>query len=247
MYNFKTEFNTQLSKVCSLYKEAKIFLSEDKKGFILYPSLPSVPRNVVKLSTKVNNQPNIATIAEDDTNTEVLAVIINEFGLSPKLTKQLIENKTVLQIAQSIASVREIIKAGKAINIKALIRKALEEEWKPKIDITVTYHFDKKVEVHHQCDENSITNPEWKIVRTNLKNIVGEATFNSWLKKLKIVSCEGETVIFAVPSKFIKDYIDTKYTDIILQAWSQVNCNVKAIQIEFVISKIEDTALPREA
>ena len=86
--------------------------------------------------------------------------------------------------------------------------------------------------------ENKLSNfkPEkldWEIVRSDMKNKLGIDIYESWLKKIVFVEEFHNYVLLSVPTRFIRDWITSRYLDQILQ--SLRNYKKEIIRIEFKI------------
>ncbi len=78
---------------------------------------------------------------------------------------------------------------------------------------------------------------EWKIIQTEMKNKLGSDVYESWLKKINFVDQLNTYVLLSVPTRFIRDWITSRYLDQILQI---IKFHRKEIsRIEF---KIEEPA-----
>ena len=53
----------------------------------------------------------------------------------------------------------------------------------------------------------------WLSLKKDLKNSVGESAYNNWLKHLNFVSLENHTLSFSLPTKFLRDWIVSNYSD----------------------------------
>ena len=58
---------------------------------------------------------------------------------------------------------------------------------------------------------------EWKIIQTEMKNKLGSDVYESWLKKINFVDQLNTYVLLSVPTRFIRDWITSRYLDQILQ------------------------------
>ena len=47
----------------------------------------------------------------------------------------------------------------------------------------------------------------WLSLKKNLKQVVGDSAYNNWLKHLSFVSYENNALTFALPTKFLRDWI----------------------------------------
>ncbi len=74
---------------------------------------------------------------------------------------------------------------------------------------------------------------DWEMVRTDMKNKLGMDIYESWLKKIVFVEEFHNYVLLSVPTRFIRDWITSRYLDQILQ--SLKNHKKEIIRIEFKI------------
>ena len=71
----------------------------------------------------------------------------------------------------------------------------------------------------------------WHAVLKKLNKEYGNEIYNSWLKNLNVKSLESETLVFSVPSKFIRDWITAHYVDKIIFYISEENSEIKRVKI----------------
>ena len=74
---------------------------------------------------------------------------------------------------------------------------------------------------------------DWEMVRADMKNKLGMDIYESWLKKIVFVEEFHNYVLLSVPTRFIRDWITSRYLDQILQ--SLKNHKKEIIRIEFKI------------
>ena len=80
-----------------------------------------------------------------------------------------------------------------------------------------------------------IENLDWVIIQTQMKNKLGMEVYESWLKKIDFIEEFNNYVLLSVPTRFIRDWITSRYLDQILQIIKNYKKDI--IRIEF---KIED-------
>ena len=76
---------------------------------------------------------------------------------------------------------------------------------------------------------------DWTAVQSEMKNKFGKDIFESWLKKINFVDEFKSYVLISVPTRFIRDWIASRYLDQILQIVKTYNKEI--IRIEFVIDE----------
>ena len=74
---------------------------------------------------------------------------------------------------------------------------------------------------------------DWNIVQTEMKNKLGLDIYESWLKKINFVEEFSNYLLLSVPTRFIRDWITSRYLDQILQTIK--NHKKEIIRIEFKI------------
>jgi len=78
---------------------------------------------------------------------------------------------------------------------------------------------------------------DWRLIQSEMKNKLGLEIYESWLKKINFVDEFNNYILLSVPTRFIRDWITSRYLDQILQ--SVKNYKKEIIRIEFKI--IEQT------
>ena len=74
---------------------------------------------------------------------------------------------------------------------------------------------------------------DWNIIQSQMKNKLGLEVYESWLKKINYLEEFNNYILLSVPTRFIRDWITSRYLDQILQ--SLKNHKKEIIRIEFRI------------
>ena len=74
---------------------------------------------------------------------------------------------------------------------------------------------------------------DWNLIQLEMKNKLGLDIYESWLKKINFVEEFNNYLLLSVPTRFIRDWITSRYLDQILQAVK--NYKKEIIRIEFKI------------
>ncbi len=74
---------------------------------------------------------------------------------------------------------------------------------------------------------------DWKVIQTSMKEKIGQDIYESWLKKIELIEEHNNYVLISVSTRFIRDWITSRYLDQILQIIKKYKKNI--IRIEFVI------------
>jgi chromosomal replication initiator protein len=82
---------------------------------------------------------------------------------------------------------------------------------------------------------------QWARVRGRLRSEVGEAAFRSWLKPLILVCARGNLIRMAVPSRFMRDWVNGNYADRIRDLWREELDEVCDVEIVVRAPARDDT------
>ena len=83
---------------------------------------------------------------------------------------------------------------------------------------------------------NSFSNKiDWKKVSEDIKNKLGNDIFNSWIQKLKLVEEMDHYIVLSAPTRFIRDWVVSRYLDQIIKIVKIYKNNIS--RIDFIIEK----------
>ena len=71
----------------------------------------------------------------------------------------------------------------------------------------------------------------WARVRGRLRAEVGEAAFRSWLKPLALLAARDGLVRMAVPTRFMRDWVQSNYAARIRELWAEEDGALAGIEI----------------
>jgi len=74
---------------------------------------------------------------------------------------------------------------------------------------------------------------DWNLIQSEMKNKLGSEIYESWLKKINFVDEFNNYILLSTPTRFIRDWITSRYLDQILQTVK--NYKKEIIRIEFKI------------
>ena len=89
-------------------------------------------------------------------------------------------------------------------------------------------------------NEDAVRN-EWGQICSQLRTEVGEKAFDSWLKPLSVGSFANGIMNICVPTRFMRNWVITNYSDRIHKIWEKKNPAIKSIN--FVVQATEDPAV----
>ena len=76
-------------------------------------------------------------------------------------------------------------------------------------------------------------NVNWNLIQKEMKSKLGTEIYESWLKKINFIEELNNYILLSVPTRFIRDWITSRYLDQILQIVRHYKKNI--IRIEFKI------------
>tara|TARA_B100000941_G_scaffold287585_1_gene263006 strand:+ start:29 stop:1441 length:1413 start_codon:yes stop_codon:yes gene_type:complete len=81
---------------------------------------------------------------------------------------------------------------------------------------------------------------DWNKIQAEMLNNFGNDVFESWLKKINFIEEQSNYILISVPTRFIRDWITSRYLDQILQIVKNLNKEIS--RIEFVIKENKEQA-----
>jgi chromosomal replication initiator protein len=78
---------------------------------------------------------------------------------------------------------------------------------------------------------------DWNVVQSQMKNKLGSEIYESWLKKISFAEEFNNYVLLIVPTRFIRDWITSRYLDQILQIIKSYKKEI--IRVEFKIADLK--------
>ena len=83
---------------------------------------------------------------------------------------------------------------------------------------------------------------DWNLIQKQMKNKLGAEIYESWLKKINFAEEFNNYILLTVPTRFIRDWITSRYVDQILQIIKSYKKDI--IRIEFkIVEKAKDISL----
>ena len=89
--------------------------------------------------------------------------------------------------------------------------------------------------INKNLDNSKLQTFDWIVIQSEMKNKLGIDVYESWLKKISFVEEFNNYLLLSVPTRFIRDWITSRYLDQILQIIKIYKKDI--IRIEFKISE----------
>ncbi len=98
---------------------------------------------------------------------------------------------------------------------------------------------------NNQNRDNFKTNSfEWRLVQADMKDRLGSEVYESWLKKISFIEEFNNYILLSVPTRFIRDWITSRYLDQILKIIKTYKKDI--VRIEFRIIEQDHPAQAKE-
>ncbi len=82
---------------------------------------------------------------------------------------------------------------------------------------------------------------DWLIIKKKLRDKLGNDIFDSWIRKIELVEEYHNYILFSVSTRFIRDWIVSRYLDQILQTIKEHKKDL--VRIEFTIKNNDETEI----
>jgi chromosomal replication initiator protein len=88
---------------------------------------------------------------------------------------------------------------------------------------------------------------QWTQVRGLLRTEVGDTVYSTWLKPLDLACLDGDRVVIAVPTQFMRDWVVAHYADRIRALWTSINPHVRSIALNVRPAAAANSMAPHSA
>ena len=86
---------------------------------------------------------------------------------------------------------------------------------------------------------------DWRLVQADMKDKLGSEVYESWLKKISFLEEYNNYILLSVPTRFIRDWITSRYLDQILQIIKTYKKDI--VRIEFRIVEPDHSGKTNDA
>jgi len=85
---------------------------------------------------------------------------------------------------------------------------------------------------------------DWPVIQSAMKNKFGTGIYESWIKKIEFINEFNDYILISVSTRFIRDWITSRYLDQILQIVKSYKKNIN--RIEFIIKELENNQIVKK-
>ena len=87
----------------------------------------------------------------------------------------------------------------------------------------------------------------WNIVQEGFRKTFGSEIYSSWLKNVSLITEYNHYVILGVQTRFIRDWITSRYADKILSELKKFKLSIDRIEFKIIGEKLEGIAVPTKS
>ena len=96
----------------------------------------------------------------------------------------------------------------------------------------------KNISSNQNLNNLKSENLDWILVQSDMKKRLGIEIYESWLKKIEFIEEFNNYVLLSVPTRFIRDWITSRYLDQILQIVKSFKKDLIRIEFKIIEQKI---------
>jgi chromosomal replication initiator protein len=74
---------------------------------------------------------------------------------------------------------------------------------------------------------------QWARIRGRLQQEFGEVEYRTWLRQMTLVGLDGDEITVHLPTRFLRDWVRTRYGDRITTLWHEENPVIRRVDIRF--------------
>ena len=86
-------------------------------------------------------------------------------------------------------------------------------------------------------------NLDWTLLQSEMKNKLGSEIYESWLKKINFIEEFNNYILLSVPTRFIRDWITSRYLDQILQILKSYKKDLVRIEFKIIEQGVRKNAM----
>ena len=101
-----------------------------------------------------------------------------------------------------------------------------------------------KNSLNQNLNKNNNEDINWELIQEDFKTKFGKDVFESWLKKMDLLETNSDNLLISVPTRFIRDWITSRYLDNVIQIVKSHNKNIN--RIEFKINTTSNANLDND-
>src|ERR1700683_2656111 len=75
------------------------------------------------------------------------------------------------------------------------------------------------------------TSFQWTRIKGRLQAEVGDVEYRTWLRQMTLVGLDGDEITVNLPTRFLRDWVSTRYGNRLRVLWQSENPDVRRVDI----------------
>jgi chromosomal replication initiator protein len=84
---------------------------------------------------------------------------------------------------------------------------------------------------------------QWARIRGRLQAEVGDVEYRTWLRQMNMVGLDGDEVAVTLPTRFLRDWVSTRYGDRLRAMWQSENPSIRRVEIRVSAPAVQSAPL----
>ena len=87
---------------------------------------------------------------------------------------------------------------------------------------------------NQDLNKSKLNKLDWELVQNDMRKKLGSEVYESWLKKIDFIEEFSSYILISVPTRFIRDWITSRYLDQILQIVKRFKKDLTRIEFRII-------------
>ena len=96
-----------------------------------------------------------------------------------------------------------------------------------------------KNSLNQNFNQNNQKTLNWEQIQEDFKIKFGKEVFESWLKKMDLIETNTNFLLISVPTRFIRDWITSRYLDTVIEVIKSHNKNINRINLKLILCRMK--------
>ncbi len=83
----------------------------------------------------------------------------------------------------------------------------------------------------HELVDTTQLGAQWTRIRGRLQSEVGDVEYRTWLRQMTLADLDGDEITVTLPTRFLRDWVSTRYGDRLRALWQAENSAVRRVDI----------------
>ncbi|PPR79767.1 MAG: Chromosomal replication initiator protein DnaA [Alphaproteobacteria bacterium MarineAlpha3_Bin5] len=101
----------------------------------------------------------------------------------------------------------------------------------------------RRVNIPTSTETKKSVSEQWNELVERLRQDIGEAAYQSWIKPIVVRKVDGGTAYLTVPTRFMRDWILAHYAEDLRELWRTLNSDIQQVEIRVNADRVSRTNL----